>query len=56
MPLPGTSFEKFPPGKSDRYMRKVINKLLPKGIVFGNFREQEEIAWKLYNYFSSKEA
>jgi B12-binding domain/radical SAM domain protein len=56
MPLPGTPFEKFPPGKSDRYMRKVINKLLPKGVVFGNFREQEEIAWKLYNYFSSKEA
>lgn len=55
MPLPGTPFAKFPPGKIEGLYKKVINRLLPKGVIFGNFREQEKIAWDLYKYFSSKE-
>ncbi|HOJ92449.1 MAG TPA: TIGR04013 family B12-binding domain/radical SAM domain-containing protein [Dictyoglomaceae bacterium] len=54
MPLPQTPFSKFPPGKISEEIKKTINKLIPKGVIFGNFREQEKLAWNLYNYFSSE--
>lgn len=55
MPLPGTPFSKFPPGKIKGKYKDVVNKLLPKGVIFGNFREQEKIAWEIYEYFSREE-
>jgi B12-binding domain/radical SAM domain protein len=55
MPLPGTPFAKFPPGKLEGMYKKIINRLLPKGVIFGNFREQEKVAWEIYNYFSLRE-
>ncbi len=55
MPLPGTPFAKFSPGKLEGMYKKIINSLLPKGVIFGNFREQEKVAWEIYNYFSLRE-
>lgn len=55
MPLPGTPFSKFSPGKIDGSLKEVINKLIPKGVIFGNFKDQEKKAWELYEYFSKEE-
>lgn len=55
MPLPGTPFSKFTPGKIEGKYKEVLNRLLPKGVIFGNYREQEKIAWKIYEYFSKEE-
>ena len=44
MPLPQTPFSKSPPGKIPERVKKFINYYLPKGKIFGDWREQEKIA------------
>jgi B12-binding domain/radical SAM domain protein len=53
MPLPGTPFAKQPPGKIHRLIYKELKKLVPKGVVYGNWREQERIAEKIAKYLQS---
>jgi radical SAM superfamily enzyme YgiQ (UPF0313 family) len=55
MPLPLTPFAKKPAGKIDKNVKKMIKKLLSKDIVYGNWREQEEIAKKIENYMKTGE-
>jgi len=55
MPLPLTPFAKKPAGKIDKNIRKMIKKLLSKDIVYGNWREQEEIAKKIETYMKTGE-
>ncbi len=43
MPLPQTPFSKSPPGKIPEKVKKFINYYLPKGKIFGDWREQEKI-------------
>jgi B12-binding domain/radical SAM domain protein len=50
MPLPQTPFAKAPAGKIDKSIRKMIRELIPRGVVYGNWKEQEEIAKKIAEY------
>jgi len=50
MPLPQTPFAKAPAGRIDESIRKMIKELIPKGIVYGDWREQERIAKKITKY------
>ena len=50
MPLPQTPFAKKKPGKIDLDLLKTINKLLGKGLLFGDWKIQEELAEKIYRY------
>ncbi len=47
MPLPGTPFSFAPPGKIRPEMRRFLYKLLGKGIIYGQWRKQEDIAYKI---------
>ncbi|HEA83811.1 MAG TPA: TIGR04013 family B12-binding domain/radical SAM domain-containing protein [Thermodesulfobacterium geofontis] len=51
MPLPQTPFAKKKPGKVDPEVLKTINKLLGKGLLFGDWKAQEKLAEKIYKYF-----
>ncbi len=51
MPLPQTPFAYKKPGKIDPELLKTINKLLGKGLLFGDWKAQEELAEKIYKYF-----
>ncbi len=51
MPLPQTPFVKKKPGKIDLDLLKIMNKLLGKGLLFGDWKIQEELAEKIYRYF-----
>uniref|UniRef100_A0A7C4JSX7 TIGR04013 family B12-binding domain/radical SAM domain-containing protein n=1 Tax=Thermodesulfobacterium geofontis TaxID=1295609 RepID=A0A7C4JSX7_9BACT len=53
MPLPQTPFVKKKPGKIDLDLLKTINKLLGKGLLFGDWKIQEELAEKIYRYFQT---
>jgi len=48
MPLPQTPFYRKPAGKIPEKVKKFVNKYLPKGKIFGDWRKQEEVA-KLLN-------
>lgn len=48
MPLPGTPFSLAPPGHIPRWFLREINKLLGKGKVYGQWRQQEVIARKIH--------
>ncbi len=47
IPLPGTPFSKKTPGNIEPYIRKFINKVLPKGAVFGEFEKQKKLGKQL---------
>ncbi len=51
MPLPQTPFAYKKPGKIDPELLKTINKLLGKGLLFGDWKAQEKLAEKIYRYF-----
>lgn len=50
MPLPQTPFAKAPAGRINKNIRSMIRELIPKGIVYGDWREQEKIARKMEKY------
>ncbi|MEN2984680.1 MAG: TIGR04013 family B12-binding domain/radical SAM domain-containing protein [Dictyoglomaceae bacterium] len=53
IPLPQTPFSKMPAGRINDELVKVLNKLISKSFVFGNWKEQEKIAKKLEKYFKN---
>ena len=53
MPLPQTPFAKAPAGRIDKSIRKMIRELIPKGVVYGDWREQERIAKKIAKYLKT---
>jgi len=54
IPLPQTPFSKsLVRRKIDKSTRKMINNLIPKGVVYGDWREQEEIALKIAKYLKT---
>ncbi|MCX7795878.1 MAG: TIGR04013 family B12-binding domain/radical SAM domain-containing protein [bacterium] len=53
LPLPQTPLSRFKPNEMSSKYKKIINKLLPKGIVFGYWREQKVLADKIYRYLST---
>ncbi|MCX7845587.1 MAG: TIGR04013 family B12-binding domain/radical SAM domain-containing protein [Dictyoglomaceae bacterium] len=53
IPLPQTPFSKMPAGKINNELVKVLNKLIPKSLVFGNWEEQEKIAKKIEKYLKN---
>jgi radical SAM superfamily enzyme YgiQ (UPF0313 family) len=54
IPLPQTPFEKKEPGKIDKNIKKFISKYIPKGIIYGNFIEQEKISKMISEYLRNK--
>lgn len=55
LPLPQTPLANlYPKGISTNY-EKIINRLLPKGFIFGYWREQEKLAYNIYKYLISGE-
>ncbi|MBC7319185.1 TIGR04013 family B12-binding domain/radical SAM domain-containing protein [bacterium] len=55
LPLPQTPLGKLKPNLVSPKYKKILNRLLPKGTVFGHWREQELLADKIYRYLSSGE-
>ncbi|MGB9857968.1 MAG: TIGR04013 family B12-binding domain/radical SAM domain-containing protein [Dictyoglomaceae bacterium] len=54
MPLPQTPFSKMPAGRIKRELIKSLNRLIPKGLIFGNWIEQEKIARKIEEYLKKE--
>lgn len=50
MPLPQTLFAKSPPGRINKFLRKELNRLTSRGIIYGEWVRQEKIARKIFNY------
>ena len=48
LPLPQTPLSKFKPNPISPKYKKTINRLLPRGIVFGYWREQEALAKRIF--------
>ncbi|OYT26014.1 MAG: B12-binding domain-containing radical SAM protein [Thermofilum sp. ex4484_82] len=44
MPLPGTPFENYPPGKIDSKTKKVLGDLARRGLLYGSWAVQEKLA------------
>lgn len=55
LPLPQTPLGRSKPNMVSPKYKRILNRLLPKGIVFGYWREQEVLASKIYRYLSSGE-
>ncbi len=53
LPLPQTPLARFKPNPISAKYKKLLNRILPKGLVFGYWREQEALADKIYSYLSS---
>jgi len=53
MPLPQTPFAKAPAGRINKDIRRMIRELVPRGIVYGDWREQGKIAKKIANYLKT---
>ncbi|WP_038056836.1 TIGR04013 family B12-binding domain/radical SAM domain-containing protein [Thermodesulfobacterium hydrogeniphilum] len=53
MPLPQTPFAYEKPGKIDKELFRVINKLLGKGLLFGDWQKQEKLSEKISEYLCS---
>jgi len=53
MPLPQTPFAKAPAGRINKDIARMIRKLVPKGIVYGDWEEQEKIAKKIARYLKT---
>jgi radical SAM superfamily enzyme YgiQ (UPF0313 family) len=52
MPLPQTPFQKQRPRAIDMRYTKLINRLMPRGVVFGDWQRQAAIAHRLYQFLS----
>jgi len=50
MPLPQTRYEQAPYGRVRQQIRDRIRDLTPKGIVYGNWEEQERLSEKIHAY------
>ncbi len=50
VPLPQTPFSKAPPGRVSPKLKEVINRLLPKGVIFGDWQKQEVLAKRVSEY------
>lgn len=50
MPLPQTPFSKMPAGRINQKLTKILNRLLPRGLIFGDWIKQEKIANKIEKY------
>lgn len=50
LPLPQTPFAKAPAGRVSSDVRKMLEELISKGIVYGDWKEQERIAKKIAKY------
>ncbi|MCG8344670.1 MAG: TIGR04013 family B12-binding domain/radical SAM domain-containing protein [Chlorobiales bacterium] len=55
IPLPHTPFSKYPPGHLSKDLRKLIDDLTAKGIAYGDWKAQENIAKKIAKYFRTGE-
>lgn len=55
LPLPQTPLGKFKPNEVSPKYKRILNRLLPKGVVFGYWREQEDLSNKIYRYLSTGE-
>jgi len=55
MPLPGTPFERAPPGKVHPRYIEVLREIANLGRLEGYWQEQEEIARKIHEYIMSSE-
>lgn len=55
LPLPQTPLGRSKPNTVSPNYKRILYKLLPKGMVFGYWREQEVLASKIYRYLSSGE-
>ncbi len=53
MPLPQTPFQKQRPRDIDKRYIKLINRLMPRGVVFGDWQKQAAIARRLYQFLSA---
>ncbi len=53
MPLPQTPFAKEKPGKIHPEVLKAINRLIGKGLLFGEWKKQELLAEKIYHYLKN---
>lgn len=53
IPLPQTPFSKASAGRVNEGIRKMIEELIPKGIVYGDWIEQEKIAKKIAKYLKT---
>ncbi len=53
MPLPQTPFQKQRPREIDKRYIKLINRLMPRGVVFGDWQRQAAIAYRLYQFLSA---
>ncbi len=53
MPLPQTPFASKKPGKIHPEVLKLINRLLGKGFVFGDWKKQEILAEKMHQYLKN---
>jgi len=54
MPLPQTPFAYEKPGKISPELLKIINKLLGKGLLFGDWKVQEKLAEKIHIYLHTR--
>lgn len=50
MPLPQTRYEQAPYGRVVQQIRNKVGELTPKGILYGNWEEQERISEKIHAY------
>ena len=50
MPLPGTPFAEAPPGRINPWLRRRLFKLLGKGLVYGDWLQQEREAEMIHRY------
>jgi len=53
MPLPQTPFAKAPAGRINKNIRRMVSELIPKGIVYGDWRKQEKIAKEIAKYLKT---
>ena len=52
MPLPQTRYEQAPYGRVRQQIRDKIRDLTPKGILYGNWEEQERLSEKIHAYLT----
>lgn len=55
IPLPQTPFVRKPPGKIKKELTQLINKLLPKGVIYGDWRRQQRLAEIVSSYFNKRD-
>lgn len=50
IPLPGTPFARFPPREVHPKYKEFCEKMTGKGLVYGDWKKQEELGKRIYNY------